>query len=408
MCVQLGVLVFTSLFLLPGRLSACTTAVISGKLTADGRPILWKLRDTEVIRNKFKHYTDGKYPYVAIVNADSTAKTMVWGGCNSAGFGIMNSASFNLNKGDTSRVTDQEGKVMKLALMRCATLEDFEKMLEGLPKPWGLNANFGVIDAQGGAAYYETDNGKFVKFDANDPRVAPEGYLIRTNYSYTGTPNVGYGFIRFATAQEIINRRAAMGRLDLSLFVDELARSLYNSMTGDDFSQRNSAVTSGEMINSSDLLCRNGTASNIVIHGVREGESPDRTVLWGTVAYPLSTVALPAWPFASSLLPSCASGGADSDLPALSAWGLAGLKRCYPITRGSGSRYMDIAAYKNSVDGGFGPVVSKAEREVMARTRAMVSKWGDGAPQEKEVRALYAWVDEFLRKEYETLFPEGT
>ena len=54
-------------------------------------------------------------------------------------------------------------------------------------------ANFGVIDAQGGAAYYETTNFSFTKIDANDPVVAPFGYLIRTNYSFTGTADDGYG-----------------------------------------------------------------------------------------------------------------------------------------------------------------------------------------------------------------------
>lgn len=30
-----------------GPLSACTSAVISGKVTPDGRPLLWKNRDTD-------------------------------------------------------------------------------------------------------------------------------------------------------------------------------------------------------------------------------------------------------------------------------------------------------------------------------------------------------------------------
>ena len=40
---------------------------------------------------------------------------------------------------------------MKMALEPCKTLEDFEKMLNDLPKPLGVEANFGVIDANGGA-----------------------------------------------------------------------------------------------------------------------------------------------------------------------------------------------------------------------------------------------------------------
>ena len=33
--------------------AACTSAIISGSLTADGRPILWKHRDTSDLNNKW-------------------------------------------------------------------------------------------------------------------------------------------------------------------------------------------------------------------------------------------------------------------------------------------------------------------------------------------------------------------
>jgi hypothetical protein len=32
----------------------CTTAVISGKATKDGRPIIWKLRDSDFLKNYAK------------------------------------------------------------------------------------------------------------------------------------------------------------------------------------------------------------------------------------------------------------------------------------------------------------------------------------------------------------------
>ena len=47
----------------------CTTAVISGKATADGRPILWKNRDTSSRHNEVVLLTDGKHRVVAVVNA---------------------------------------------------------------------------------------------------------------------------------------------------------------------------------------------------------------------------------------------------------------------------------------------------------------------------------------------------
>ena len=52
---------------------------------------------------------------------------------------------------------------MKKALQTCATIDEFEQMLKELPQPIRLEANFGVIDAQGGAAYFELSNFKYVK-----------------------------------------------------------------------------------------------------------------------------------------------------------------------------------------------------------------------------------------------------
>ena len=166
-----------------GSSMACTTAVISGKSTKDGRPILWKHRDSESYQNKLRLFNDGAFTYVGLINSNDNKGDQIWGGNNEFGFAIMNSASFNLREDKDAKFKDQEGVIMKKALQSCKTLEDFEKLLSNLPKPMGLEANFGVIDAKGGAAYFETNDNGFVKFDANDNKVAPNGYIIRANYS---------------------------------------------------------------------------------------------------------------------------------------------------------------------------------------------------------------------------------
>jgi len=157
------------------QLYPCTTVLVSGKATPDGRPLLLKNRDSDEIRNRLSFFQDGKYTYYGLVNAKDIQGKEVWGGFNSTGFAIINSASYNLKLNDTSKLADREGIIMKLALQRCATLDDFEQLLQKLPKPLGVEANFGVIDASGGGAYYETDNYTFRKFDVNDPAVAPDG-----------------------------------------------------------------------------------------------------------------------------------------------------------------------------------------------------------------------------------------
>lgn len=153
-------LIFSSLLA-----EACTAVIVSGKATPDGRPILWKHRDTDQFQNAIRYFADGKYTSIGLIDSDDPEGKMVWAGYNSAGFAIINTASYNLISKDTVKLKDQEGVVMREALKVCATVEDFEKFLSNRLKPLGVEANFGVIDAKGGAAWFETDNYHFKKLN---------------------------------------------------------------------------------------------------------------------------------------------------------------------------------------------------------------------------------------------------
>ena len=121
---------------------------------------------------------------------------------------------------------------MKLALASCATLADFEKTAHRPALNLSVSiANFGVIDASGGAAYYETGNYGFKKIDANDPALAPDGYLIRTNHSFTGAVDQGMGYIRYAAASEALNMAAAQKKFEPQYLLNNISRNLNHSLT---------------------------------------------------------------------------------------------------------------------------------------------------------------------------------
>ena len=126
----------------------CTSAVVSGRVTPDGRPLLWKHRDASDLNNRIVHFEaeGGTLEFVGLVNGVDTMANEVWAGYNTSGFSIMNTASYNL-KNDTSSLSDREGVVMKQALGECRTVEDFARLLDSLPRPIGVEANFGVVDA---------------------------------------------------------------------------------------------------------------------------------------------------------------------------------------------------------------------------------------------------------------------
>jgi hypothetical protein len=104
------------------------TAVISGKVTADGRPILWKNRDMSTApHNEVTQLTGGRYKAIAVVNAGQRGS--IWMGVNEAGFCIENSLSRDLAIKEKSQGPGNGG-FMKKALETCATVDDFVKLLE--------------------------------------------------------------------------------------------------------------------------------------------------------------------------------------------------------------------------------------------------------------------------------------
>jgi len=119
------------LFGISGVACACSSAVISGRVTPDGRPMLWKHRDAPKMENHARFFTGEKYDFIGVIYTDDLEGKEIWMGSNSAGFSIMNTAAFNVGIGRGYKgPKDQEGFIMKTALGRCATLADFEALLE--------------------------------------------------------------------------------------------------------------------------------------------------------------------------------------------------------------------------------------------------------------------------------------
>ena len=157
--------------LLPCAQDECTTAIITSAGTVDGRPLLWKNRDTDDLSNKVLFVDEVPHTYLAVVNAGDTSGRIAWGGLNDAGFAIINSVAYNLPR--SGGLDDLEGHVMGDALRTCATVDDFERYLKSNLGP-GLGSwtNYCVIDARGGAAIFETHNRGYVRLPADTARRA--------------------------------------------------------------------------------------------------------------------------------------------------------------------------------------------------------------------------------------------
>ena len=80
-----------------GNLSACTIGAASGRATADGRPMIWKTRDTIRKNNEVFYNDQYKYKFIGVVNAEESDPA-IWQGVNEKGFAILNSQSSDLKK----------------------------------------------------------------------------------------------------------------------------------------------------------------------------------------------------------------------------------------------------------------------------------------------------------------------
>ncbi len=379
---------------------ACTTAVVSGKKTKDGRPIIWKLRDTESFKNDVRYFFDGKYEYVALMNSSDSIGENVWGGTNAAGFAIMNSASFNVNDKDSTSIKDQEGVFMKRALQICKTLEDLENLLDTLPKPMGIASHFGVIDANGGAAFYEVNNYTYTKFDANE---AKEGYVVRTNYSKTGTKDVGYGYIRYQTAEMLFAEADKHNQIDSKTIVQDFSRCMIHPILKRDYRKEYENKSKNEdFVSSDDLITRPGSSSALIIRGVREGESATLSTMWTMVGFPNTSIVLPVFPMGKTV-PEVLKRNASGNC-LLNDFALRLKDECYPIKPSSGYKYLKISKLYNAEKTGYAQILHEAETEIFERTEKILETWRKKQPSDSEVRDFYKWIDAYTRQVYKENF----
>lgn len=390
-------------FIVTQTIIPCTTAVVSGKATDDGRPLLLKNRDASSLQNRLVYFFDGKYKFIGLVNSEDKDNKEVWCGFNETGFAIMNSASYNLKMNDTSKLSDLEGKIMKMALERCATLEDFEKLLKDLPKPLGVEANFGVIDANGGAAYYETDNFKFIKYDVNDPTVAPNGYLIRTNFSFSGQDNKGYGYIRYVTASNLFENKIKNDRISFEFLINDAPRSLVHSFTKTDLTQDLPEENLEKFVYFRDYIPRHSTSAAIVVQGVKQNESASLTTMWTILGFPLTSVVIPVWLLDDGSLPKVLQADGTGNAP-FCELALQLKDKVFSHQNDASENYMNLSALLNKDNSGIRQKLIPIEEGVLEKSKLLLNKWRSSGIDKIEVEKFYQWVDNELYPQIKSKF----
>ena len=257
-------------------LAACTTAIVRAEASASRRPMIWKQRDADERNNHIQHFQGAKYAFTGII--DRNRPSMVWDGANTAGFLIANNLSYNLRPDSLAGRKMRAGAIMKEALGTCRTVDEFEAYLKEMPEPRLVTANFAVADAEGGAAYFETWDYGYTRYD-----VPEGGILFRTNYSYSGFDGKGKGY----------------GRHDLMTYLTGLHGP--RDYTPEWFFQCGRTVP----------IARPTTVSCVVMEG---GADP---LIWAAVGYTPTCYAIPVWVAAGTDIPLCLRDGSEANLLAV-------------------------------------------------------------------------------------------
>ncbi|MDD4819462.1 MAG: hypothetical protein PHD21_01295 [Flavobacteriales bacterium] len=387
---------------------ACTSAIISGKITQDGRPLMWKQRDTGTEQNSVHYYKDGKYPFIGIVNSRAKNPTEVWMGTNSKGFSIMNTQSYNVVEPDGDEdMGPANGSIMRRALAVCATLEDFRTMLDTLTRPMMISANFGVIDANGAGGYFEVGHQGYVFYDVNDPKDAPCGYLARTNYSFSGKLHQGMGYVRFMTENAELMRVAGTKEITPEWIFTTLARSYKNDMLGIDLrsGDYNSPKTNGWFIDK-DFIAREMTASSAVVQGVKKGEKASLTTMWTILGFPPASVVVPLWVEGAEKLPVQVVNDAKTSRSPLCDRVVTLKKSVFSFNQGGGTgSYFCWDKLYNQQGSGIMQKLAPVEKEIFSRAYPIITSWREkGDVNVKEMHAFYQNIDTYIADSYKELF----
>ncbi len=383
--IKLILLILLSVHVVPVEALCCTTAIFSGKVTADGRPIIWKNRDTGFLDNRVEYVPASdsvKYSFIYLSNSADTPEA--WSGVNSAGFSIMNSVSYNIRKeADTTPESkmDREGIVMYRALACCETIQDFEKMLDSLEKPMGLETNFGVIDACGGAAYYEVNNYTWIKYDVNE---APQGYLIRSNYSFSGRDGQGKGYVRYDNASiNITGYIAQGGRITPCWVMDNLSRSFYQSHYG-----YNPLKEGYNAFIDKDFIPRHSTSAVTIVQGVKPGEDKSLAVMWCALGYPPVSQIIPLMVSGGDYIPADMKSAATDSRSA--ACTRAGERRSEIFFKNpDGETYVDLIDVRRYLT-----QIKPLEDKIFDRFNQMHDYWREkGTVDTRQLKEFYEAVE---------------
>jgi hypothetical protein len=369
-------------FVCPATVRACTIGVAAGDATADGRPLLWKSRDQlPQLHNEVHYSTSLVYRHISVINAGQPWES--WMGVNERGFAIANSTSYDLPTGPSGLTN---GALMRVALQTCATVAQFQSLLDSTNvKGRQTQANFAVIDTTGAAAIFETGGWAYWKYDAHDSAVAPEGYVIRTNFAFAGG---GYtGRRQYVRSTNLIGELHDEGQLSHASLLRSHSRD-FSDYESDPvpvpYPDQMFASTPFGYICTAVSISRAATVSAAVVQGVMPGEPAKLSTMWTMLGQPAAAIAVPYWPVGE--VPPEANGPVTAPL----CDAALRIKYCtftyfYVPELHAVLDFVDSYALLDEHGGGVWPLTFAAEDSILMIADSLLEVWRLDTPSPREM-----------------------
>ncbi|MCP4712704.1 MAG: hypothetical protein GY869_29100, partial [Planctomycetes bacterium] len=131
----------------------------------------------------------------------------------------------------------------------------------------------------------------------NDPKVAPEGYLVRSNFAITGGGKSGKK--RYERGDGLFKQAVAEKKLSYRHILRNISRDLDGAVSVPNPQDNNG----GEVLDNRDAISSCNTVATALFHGVKSNESPSLTTFWALLGEPTFSVAVPSWVIAESVAP---------------------------------------------------------------------------------------------------------
>ncbi len=275
-------------------------AIVGGNATQDGRPLLMKLRDnSEGPNQEFVYNNAGPFAYISVTYRDSADQA--FGGVNNVGFAIINSNAWNFN--DPIPGPDDDGFIIRQALRTCQTVDDFQGIMDstnltGRTRP----ANYGVVDATGAGAFFEAAATVYYRYDLNDSSAAPDGYMVRANFAYSGS-TYHLGQNRHDRVMVLLDSAYAGNFITHDYISQVICRDLNNDNHNPyplPFQGQDGTLPYG-FLHTHECINREISKSALVVQTALPTENPLLSTVWALVGEPISTTALPLWILAQSV-----------------------------------------------------------------------------------------------------------